>query len=69
MDEGGERIVEMAIGISGNNLIIFALCPYVLAQFKRHPGQYGDIWGKEWPSWFLFLIISHLHNTDPDFTF
>ncbi|MEO6894960.1 MAG: GNAT family N-acetyltransferase [Ginsengibacter sp.] len=26
------------------NLQVIVMCPYVLAQFKRHPDQYGDIW-------------------------
>jgi hypothetical protein len=27
-----------------NNLKVLALCPYVFAQFKRHPEEYSDIW-------------------------
>lgn len=27
-----------------NNLKVIALCPYVFAQFKRHPEEYSDIW-------------------------
>ena len=27
-----------------NNLKVIALCPYVFAQFKRHPQEYEDIW-------------------------
>lgn len=27
-----------------NGLKVIAFCPYVLAQFKRHPEQYADIW-------------------------
>jgi predicted GNAT family acetyltransferase len=75
--ENDERIAEMQIGISGNdltayhtevspnhegkglakklllamadyarknNLKVIALCPYVFAQFKRHPEEYADIW-------------------------
>lgn len=30
-----------------NNLKVIPLCPYVHAQFKRHPGDYADIWNKE----------------------
>lgn len=30
-----------------NNLKVLPLCPYVLAQFKRHPDEYADIWEKE----------------------
>jgi uncharacterized protein len=81
IEEAGERIAEMAIGISGNNMTVFhtqvsdtlkgqgvaaklletmvsyarernlkviALCPYVNAQFKRHPEQYADVWNQHW---------------------
>ncbi|MEO6837010.1 MAG: GNAT family N-acetyltransferase [Ginsengibacter sp.] len=27
-----------------NDLKVIALCPYVFAQFKRHPEEYVDIW-------------------------
>lgn len=27
-----------------NNLKVIALCPYVHAQFKKHPDEYSDIW-------------------------
>jgi len=30
-----------------NNLKVIALCPYVFAQFKRHPGEYADIWNNK----------------------
>jgi len=30
-----------------NNVKVRALCPYVHAQFKRHPDEYADIWQKE----------------------
>ena len=28
-------------------LKVIALCPFVHAQFKRHPEEYADIWNKE----------------------
>lgn len=31
-----------------NNLKVVPLCPYVHAQFKRHPETYNDIWNKKW---------------------
>lgn len=30
-----------------NQLRIIPLCPYVLAQFKRHPEDYADVWLKK----------------------
>jgi predicted GNAT family acetyltransferase len=81
IEEGTERLAEMEIGISGNNLTVYhtevseklkgkgvasqllgtmvkyardhqlkviALCPFVHAQFKRHPEEYADIWNQHW---------------------
>lgn len=31
-----------------HKLKVIALCPYVSAQFKRHPEQYQDIWNQHW---------------------
>jgi uncharacterized protein len=30
-----------------NHLKVIPLCPYVHAQFKRHPDEYADVWNKE----------------------
>ncbi len=32
----------------GHKLKVVPLCPYVLAQFKRHPELYADVWKKNW---------------------
>jgi uncharacterized protein len=40
-----ERMVNFA---REENLQVVPLCPYVLAQFKRHPERYEDIWNKHW---------------------
>lgn len=30
-----------------NGLKVFTLCPFVYAQFKRHPEEYADLWNKD----------------------
>jgi hypothetical protein len=30
-----------------NKLKVIPLCPYVHAQFKRHPKEYADVWNNE----------------------
>ncbi len=80
LEENGERIAEMVVGISGNEMSVYhtevadklegqgigkklidvmaeyarthklkviPLCPYVHAQFKRHPEQFADVWKRE----------------------
>ncbi len=31
-----------------HQLKVIALCPYVSAQFKRHPELYQDVWNQNW---------------------
>ncbi len=31
-----------------HQLKVIALCPFVSAQFKRHPELYSDIWNQHW---------------------
>ena len=43
------KLLEQMVTYARNNhLKVVALCPYVLAQFKRHPDQYKDIWDQNW---------------------
>ncbi|MDJ1484512.1 GNAT family N-acetyltransferase [Cytophagaceae bacterium YF14B1] len=37
----------MVTYVRDNNLQVIPLCPYVHAQFKRHPEEYADIWNKQ----------------------
>ena len=37
---------EMVGHARKNNLKVIPLCPFVHAQFKRHPQEYADVWNK-----------------------
>ena len=41
-------LAEMVKYVRENHLMVIALCPYVHAQFKRHPELYTDIWNQHW---------------------
>lgn len=43
-------LAEMVAYARKNNLKVIPLCPYVLAQFRRRPDEYADIWNKRWHS-------------------
>jgi uncharacterized protein len=43
-----QLLSTMAAYARENKLKVIPLCPYVLAQFKRHENQYADIWNKSW---------------------
>lgn len=43
-------LTKMVTYAREKNLKVIPLCPYVLAQFKRHPDQYADIWNQHWHS-------------------
>lgn len=38
---------EMVSYARKNNLKVIPLCPYVHAQFKRHPEEYADVWNRQ----------------------
>jgi predicted GNAT family acetyltransferase len=43
------KLLETMVAYArANKLKVIALCPYVHAQFKRHPEQYADIWNQSW---------------------
>jgi uncharacterized protein len=41
-------LTEMVSYAREKKLKVIPLCPFVQAQFKRHPEQYSDIWNKSW---------------------
>lgn len=45
---GGKLLNEMVAYARKNRLKVVPLCPYVRAQFEKHPDQYADIWNKNW---------------------
>ncbi|MGH2568081.1 MAG: GNAT family N-acetyltransferase [Bacteroidota bacterium] len=43
------QLLSRMVGYArANSLKVIPLCPFVQAQFKRHPEQYADIWNKQW---------------------
>ena len=39
---------QMVAYVRSKTLKVVPLCPYVLAQFKRHAELYNDIWDQNW---------------------
>lgn len=40
-----KKLLEAMVGYARHNrLQVIPLCPYVHAQFKRHPDEFADIW-------------------------
>ena len=46
----GQLLSTMVNYARENKLKVIPLCPYVSAQFKRHPEQYQDVWNQHWHS-------------------
>jgi predicted GNAT family acetyltransferase len=44
---GKKLLNEMVDYARKNNLKVIPLCPYVHAQFKRHPKEYAVVWNNE----------------------
>lgn len=44
----GQLLSTMVAYAREHKLKVIALCPYVSAQFTRHPEQYLDIWNQHW---------------------
>lgn len=44
---GKKLIEEMVSYARKHHLMVVALCPFVHAQFKRHPEEYADIWKQD----------------------
>ena len=40
-------LVAMVDHARKHGLKVIPLCPFVHAQFKRHPGEYADVWNKD----------------------
>lgn len=45
---GGKLLEAMVVHARQHKLKVIPLCPYVLAQFKRHAEQYADLWNQDW---------------------
>ncbi|HEY5751460.1 MAG TPA: GNAT family N-acetyltransferase [Chryseolinea sp.] len=40
----------MTTYVREHGLKVIPLCPYVNAEFRRHPDQFTDIWNQDWHS-------------------
>ena len=45
---GGKLLDAMVTHARQHQLKVVPLCPYVLAQFKRHTEQYAAVWNQDW---------------------
>lgn len=45
---GSRLLSEMLAYARSKELKVVPLCPFVHAQFKRHPELYADVWNKNW---------------------
>ena len=45
---GVQLLSRMVAYARESKLKVIPLCPFVYAQFKRHPEEYADVWNKGW---------------------
>lgn len=45
---GSQLLSTMVEYARSHQLKVIALCPFVNAQFRRHPEQYADVWNRDW---------------------
>jgi predicted GNAT family acetyltransferase len=45
---GAQLLATMVKYARDHQLKVIPLCPFVHAQFKRHPEEYGDVWNQHW---------------------
>jgi hypothetical protein len=45
---GTKLLTTMVEYARKHQLKVIALCPFVSAQFKRHPELYADVWNQHW---------------------
>lgn len=42
-----KKLLDAMVGYArGHGLKVITLCPYVHAQFSRHPEEYADVWNR-----------------------
>jgi uncharacterized protein len=47
---GSQLLSTMVKYAREHQLKVIPLCPFVHAQFKRHPEEYADVWNQHWHS-------------------
>lgn len=45
---GSKLLTQMVDYARKHQLKVIPLCPFVHAQFKRHPDLYNDVWNQDW---------------------
>jgi predicted GNAT family acetyltransferase len=45
---GAQLLANMVKYARDHQLKVIPLCPFVHAQFKKHPEEYADVWNQHW---------------------